>query len=529
MTPELLMAELEKLGVTLTLNDGKIRYRGRKEVVTSELLEELRKHKEWIIQFLQSKPSNRWTLSDGQNALWFLHQLDPSSASYHMAFCVKISSPIALNVLERAFQATVKRHPLLRAHIQSESGVPFMEIQEESEIRFSSVNASNWTSAEIESNLASAYREPFDFGKGSLIRANLFTLNGSEHIFLITAHHIIFDGQSMWIVVKELFQDYEEQISGKPGILHPPQHTFADYVSRQTKFLQGGEASQLKDFWLNELKQMPPPLDFPSDRPMTDPSSCRGGSQALSLSSSVSEGIKAIAKREGATVFAVLLTVYHIFLNRITGQRDILIGSATGGRNRPEYQAIVGYFINMVVNRARVDENLSFAQMLARVRKSVVAVLNHQEYPYPLVVEAIQKGKNTSRSSLFQAEFGLQLSQASGGILELFLPHEEGGKVTIGSLELSPYPLRQQEGQFDLSLELIEAKGQFYGVFKYNEDLFEPESMHALVEHFQSLIAQIVEHPGVPIRELSVSTDAENRMANELLAICPISPANEWS
>ena len=501
---------LSEKGVLLSAHGDRLRYRGPREALTPEVLEALKQRKPELLQILRDKAeaAKVYPLTPGQRALWFLYKLAPESAAYNMAFTARIQSAVDVPALRRTFQKLLDRHPSLRAVFSGAAGGPVQSVQAQ-EISFQAVRAETWNEEQLGSEAASDYQRPFDLERGPLFRVTLFTRSEREHVLLLTAHHIVFDGLSLWTLLGELRLIYPGEVEGNPAVLPEPGCSYADYVRWHAERLQGAAGEKLKTAWLDQLSGDLPALDLPVDRPPNGRPSYRGASQPFKISAERTAQVKELAQREGATLFMTLLAAYHVFLHRLSGQETILVGSATAGRSRPEHKGIVGYFINMIVLRADLGGDPSFRAFLSQVRRTVLAALEHQEYPYPLLVEQLQARRKLGRGSLFQAEFGLQLSQQSGGILDLFVPLEAAAPVDLGGLLMEPFALAQQEGQFDLSMELVDAKGALYGVIKYNTDLFDRRSIADWIDFFQRLLAELIALPDRPLSELSFLAQPE--------------------
>jgi amino acid adenylation domain-containing protein len=236
----------------------------------------------------------------------------------------------------------------------------------------------------------------------------------------------------------------------------------------------------------------------------------QGASVHFCLTEVLTQQLKELALTDGASLYMVILAAYQILLYRYTGQEDTIVGSPTAGRTQSEFAGTIGYFLNPVVLRAVVKGELTFKAFLDQVRQTVLGALDHQDYPFPLLVERLQPNRDPSRSPLFQVAFTYQKPQQFREIVELFAPGDTGVRVNVGGLELEPFEMAQQEGQFDLTLDLIEGQNSLVGTIKYNTDLFEAATITRMVGHFQTLLEGIVANPLQPISELPLLTEAEH-------------------
>jgi amino acid adenylation domain-containing protein len=449
-------------------------------------------------------------MSYGQKALWFLQQSAPESAAYHIAFPARIRSRIDVPALRRAFQALVNRHPALRTTFRLEESEPVQVIHNHQEAFFETADASAWTWEELSAQVAAAYRRPFDLEQGPVLRANLFTTAADDHVLLLTIHHIAHDAWSLWVLQDELQALYTTELAGTPTSLTPLRHSYADHVQRQMQMLEGPEGKQLEAYWRKQLAGALTVLDLPADHPRPATQTWRGGSFAFKLDAALSRRVKELARAEGVTPFVMLLAVFQILLYRYTGQNDILVGSPTACRTNPEFAGTVGYFVNPVVMRARFSENLSFRTFLSQTRQTALDAITHQDYPFMLLVKRLQPKRDASYSPLFQVSFVLQKAQRAGEVSE-WTPGDTETRMKWGGLDVQIFDLPQQEGQFDLELEMLEASGAFHGAFKYNVDLYNEDRMARMATHFSALLEGIVANPACPIEKMPLLTEAERR------------------
>jgi amino acid adenylation domain-containing protein len=449
-------------------------------------------------------------LSRGQKALWFLHQSAPASAAYHVAFAARIRSVPNLGALRRAFQALLDRHGLLRATFKRRGGEPVQEIPGHREVAFAVTDAAGWSEDELKARVRAVYRRPFDLEDGPVLRVDVFSRDADDHVLLVTVHHIAYDGWSLWINLDEIRQLYAAEVSGQPSPLRPFASTYPAYVRRQEAMLAGPEGERLWEFWRQELLGELPTLDIPTDRPRPPVQTYDGASEAFSLDRELTRQLKAFAQAHEVTPFTLLLAAFQVLLHRYSGQEEILVGSPTLGRGDAAFAEVVGYFVNPVVLRGRLAERPSFASFLRATRDTVLRALEHQDYPFPLLVERLQPRRDPSHSPLFQASFVLQKAQRSGGTIDLLGWREERRtRYHWGGLDLEYFDLPQQEGQFDLELEMLEAAGSFFGAFKYNTDLYEAATLRRMAGHFQNLLQSIVDDPSRSVTELPMLTRPE--------------------
>ena len=507
------VAELSAQGVELWVDGERLRYRSG-SALTQTLLDDLKQHKTEILQLLRDRAMVTKThpLSHGQQALWFLYRSTPQSAAYNIASSLRILSPMDAPVLRQILQTLINRHSSLRTtfRAQDNNDGPVQEIHGYQAVDFREMDASGWSSDELMEQVISAYKRPFDLQQGPLLRANLFTRSERDHVFLVTIHHIVFDVWSMWIFWDEFAQLLSAQGRKEPISLPVLDLRYSDYIHWQDHMLKGEEGARLWAYWQKQLADKLPILDLPTDRPRLPVQTYNGASHVFTLTDELSERLRRLAKAEGSTPFMVFLATFQVLLYRYTGQEDILVGSPTAGRSRPEFSGIVGYFVNMMILRADLSGNSTFRAFLKQVRQTVWDALEHQDYPFPLLVERLQPKRDASRSPIFQVSFGLQKAQKHGWVDE-WVSGNEDVRIQSGEFEVIPFEMPQQEGQFDLDLELTDRAKNFTGIFKYNTDLFDEATIVGMSEHFRILLEGILHNPEQPLSRLPLLTEADQR------------------
>ena len=454
-------------------------------------------------------------LSRGQRALWFLHQREPESAAYNVAFAGRVLSVVDVPALRQAFQWLVDRHPALRTRYGLEQGQPVQRVEPLREVTFETHAVHGLSDEALRLRVEEAYRQPFDLAQGPLLRVHLFTRAETEHVLLLAAHHVAVDGWSLFLLLDELRSLYPAALHGFasiPAILPPPAATVADHVRREEELLAGSEGERMWTWWRRQLAPLPPPLELPTDRPRPRLQTFRGASHTFVLGREATAGLRDLARSEGATLFMALLSVLEALLHRVSGQTGFAVGSATAGRSRADLAGVVGHFVNSVVLRADLAANPSFRELLRQSRRAALAAFEHQDYPFPLLIERLQPAWDASRSPLFQVSFVLQNLPGLGQIPE-FLADAPGAsaEADLGGLRVEPYPLVQQAGQHELELEVYERPESLLAVLQYNTDLFDAATIEALADRLATLAESAVERPDAPVAELELVSEAERR------------------
>lgn len=470
----------------------------------------LLKKRALLAQLLNQKTETKpMALSYGQKALYFLHQSDPDSASYNVAFTARFRSEVDAAALRRALQKLIDRHRQLRTCFRLQDGEPVQELQQNQQVAMDEVDASGWSETQLDDAMQDAYRQPFDLAQGPLFRAHLFTLGSDDHAFLMTVHHIVYDAWSLWMNQEELAALYAAEAGGSTAVLPRIESTYRDFVDWQSNMLAGEEGEKLWQYWQGQLQGELPTINLPTDFARPPLRSTHGASLKFAFGAARVERLRQLAQSHGVTPFMLYLAAFQVLLHRYSGQEDILVGSPSAGRNLAGCSDVVGYFVNPLVLRASLAGNPDFTTFLQQVKHTVLGALEHQDFPFPLLVERLQPKRDPSYSPLFQVSFVYQRSQRADGILSLVTDAENHAGASFGGLAVEHYDMPQQEGQFDLEMELFEAGAGVSGVFKFCTDLFEPETIERLASHYETLLDGILDNPSLPVADLPLLPQTE--------------------
>jgi amino acid adenylation domain-containing protein len=453
-------------------------------------------------------------LSHGQQSLWMLHQLAPESPAYHMAGAARVAGELDSTVLARAFQVLCDRHAALRTTFPAEGGRPVQRVHDAGSIAvdFRVEDGLPWDEAERTRRFVAEARRPFDLEQGPLFRARLYTGPSGEHILLLVFHHIVGDFWSIALVLDELGRLYPALRSGRRGELELPPLalTAANFARRQAAELAGEEGARLWAYWRQQLAASLPVLDFPTDRPRPAVQTDRGAQRALVIERALTDRLAALSRAQGASLYTTLLAALQVLLHRYTGQDDVIVGSPVAGRNQPGSAGVVGYFVNTLPMRSDLSGNPGFTTFLGRVRQTVHAALEHQGFPFPLMVERLSLPRDPSRSPVFQVVFVFQKAQgrAAQELTALTLP-DAAARVDLGGLALELLPLDLGVAQFDLTLVAAEQNERLALGLEYNTDLFDADTIDRFLAHYRTLLEAIVADPEQPIDALDLLPAAE--------------------
>ena len=470
-----------------------------------------------LAELLKKKARQKKTIfpaSDGQRAMWYIHQTVPESTAYHVALSIRIRSNVNIDAFRLALQAVVNRHATLRTTYALQENNLVQEIYDYQDVAFQQIDASSWDEDELYRQVLMAYRQVFNLETGPVARWCMFCHAPQDYVFLITVHHIAIDAWSLWIILEDLRQALQAQID-EQSIHLPPPPAYTSWVKWQMDTLASPEGKEHQAFWLQQLAGDLPVLNLPLDFPRPAIQTYQGDSHSFQLSPEQTRQIKAYAQAEGVTLYMLLLAVYQVLLSRYTGQEDILIGTPTAGRNQPEFLGTVGYFVNPVTLRADLSGAPNFKAYLSQVKEIVLNALSHQDYPFIRVVENLHLRQDPSRSPVFQCLFNLHNVQRAKEVSALLTQSSAGTTKEFCGLLVEPYFFPQEEGQFELSLEVIDTGETLLCTLRYHKDLFRLETAERLRRSFQMILAAILENPSASLAKLPIITAEERRQILE--------------
>jgi amino acid adenylation domain-containing protein len=449
----------------------------------------------------------QYPLSQGQAALWLMHQLAPQISAYNTFFAARILSDLDVEALRQAFQTVSDRHSSIRVTFNISNDQPAQKIQQNLKVFFEEVDGTGWNQDELQENLTKSVHNTFDLEKELPIRVRLFRHGPKRDILLITAHHIAIDFWSLEVLLYEIGILYPNIKIGLPK-LPKLDWQYADYVRWQKDMLASYRGDQLWNYWQQQLAGELPVLNLPTDRPRSSIQTYQGAVHTFQLKQDLVESLKLFTQTQGVTLYMLLLAVFQVLLCRYTAQEDILVGSPTSGRNRTELSEMIGYFVNSVVLRVNLSQNPTFEEFLDQVKRIVLEALEYQEYPLSLLVERLQPERNLSYSPLFQVMFVLERSRKTED-LAAFWWGKNSSRINLGGLILESVAIEQQVALFDLTLTMLETDKGLVGSWQYNSDLFDASTIARMAEQFQNLLAGIMGNPGCRIHELPLLSDAE--------------------
>ncbi|PZW32709.1 amino acid adenylation domain-containing protein [Thermosporothrix hazakensis] len=441
-------------------------------------------------------------MSYGQQGLWVLYRLNPDSSVYNVHVTLRIRSCVDASVLKRALEELVRRHPVLRTTFTDSTAGPMQRVHASLPVPLTLHSSRN--EAELLEMARAAILQPFVL-ECCPFRVLLLQRHKEDTLFLFVAHHIICDSLTMRLLLQELFLLYDTQ--ALPGMSATG---YRDFVRWQQEVIAGTRGEQLRAYWMRQLAGELSPPDLPCSRLPASGRAEQGATFVFTLDEELTQGIRALAFEECVTPYTVLLACFVVLLYRYTQQEDVLLGSPAVGRSRSEFEKVAGYFVNLLPLRIDVSGNPTFQQLLERVQQVVMDALEHQDYPFSLLVKELQPGRDAAQQPLLRTAFVWESTSLDREGFSPFFLGEAGVQRQIGSLLLESYAvLPPQEGLFDLSLMLYEQPTCLKGFLQYKVDLFSEDMVARMAAHFQNLVRGLIAHPERPLAESSLLGEDE--------------------
>jgi amino acid adenylation domain-containing protein len=440
-------------------------------------------------------------LSFAQQRLWFLNQFEQNkSATYNMPAALRLSGDLNVAALQRSLQWLLERHTSLRTCFPTKDGQAQVQILNLEGVEVLAIHdltklSKDAQPEEIQNRANHHAVEPFNLAQGPLFKAELLLLNEQQSVLLLNMHHIISDGWSIGVFIRDWQHAYKAFAQGEQPNLPPLIIQYSDYAAWQRDWLQGDVLQQQVDYWHEQLKGAPELLELPTDKPRPPKQSYQGVYYAHSLSSTLTKKVTALSQQQGVSVFMTLLSTFYILLSRYSRLNDLCVGTPIAGRTHSQTEDLIGFFVNTLVLRCQLQPALSFTDLLQATRQTCLAAYAHQDIPFEMLVEQLQPTRSLSHSPLFQVMFVLQNNEPA----ELTLPN-----LNLSTLE-SDYPI----AKFDLTLSVEEEDGELHCLWEYASDLFYAQTIERMAEHFEILLIAIIENPEQSISHLPMLTEKE--------------------
>jgi amino acid adenylation domain-containing protein len=433
-------------------------------------------------------------LSLMQQRLWFLEQYEPGRVVHNVPSAHRLRGPLDVSALERAFQEMTRRQTALRTVVREDEGTAVQVVLPQVSVHLELEDFSALPREEAEKAAAAGMEEelvlPFDLANGPLFRLRLFRIAHREHILFFMAHHLVFDGWSFDLLYEEISALYEAYTHGEPEALPELKVTYGDFAAWHREWMQGAELERQLAYWKERLRGGIAPLDLPSDRPRPPIMSGGGDTIWIEIGEARLLALAAVAQKAGATLFMTLLAAFQAFLHRYTGQTDFNVGTPVRGRSWPEVERIMGFFVNALVLRARVDPRETFLDLLGSVRQRTLEAFDHQDVPFERLIQVLNVPRDESRTPLYQAWFSFQDVRS-----------RPRGWGSLGHENIPIFPPTTAQ---DLGLWFLRTSEKLVGGLNYNTDLFDRMTMVRFFDEFQEFLAAISETPEQSVGSLRV-------------------------
>jgi amino acid adenylation domain-containing protein len=502
MTLPELLAQLKGVGIRISADGDRLRLRGPNGSLTIDVRDALGARKSEILAFLKTATTpaaQAYPLSSAQQRLWFIEQLTPGTAAYHVARAFRLSGPLDVSALETSLRDLVVRHEVLRTTIAVVDGEPVALVSSSGAFslpveRLGDV-AQDQTEAEVTRRANDEAQSAFDLARGPLFRARLIVFDSHDHVLLLTWHHIIADGWSVGVFLQELAALYEAHLEQREPTLAPLPSQYHDWTMHERAWLRSAECDRQLEYWTKRLHGAPPVLELPADRPAREVERRDGARLDLWIEPGLRDRVRALCRSQRTTLFMALVTAFNVLLFRYTGQEDLLVGIPSANRTSVAIEGLVGLFINTLVLRTDCTGIPTFQELLARVRDAALEAYAHQDLPFDRVVAALRPARNTRDAPLFQVMFAMH----DMPVTDLRFP----------GLSLRPIEVLPGVARLDLAVDAWEWSGGVRLSFGYDTDRFDRATIGRLAGHFRTLLAGAVASPTTRLSELPLLTEAE--------------------
>ncbi len=445
---------------------------------------------------------DRLPLSFGQKRLWFLDRLNSESPQYNLYTALKLKGPLRVELMEKSLCMVIQRHKILTASFYEEDGSPVQLLGKGQGFRLPVDDISHMPQGERESRAMELAKDvaarPFRLDSPPLIRGRLLRLSENEHLLVLAVHHIVFDGWSFGILLKELSQCYEAALSGKDSPLEDLEIQYTDFAHWQMQRAEGEEIRRQLEFWKDKLAGELPLLELPIMKQRPAIQQYRGAKLTASIPGSMVKKLQALARRENCTLFMLLLAAFKLLLYRYSGQQDIIVGSPVANRNRKDVEGLIGFFVNNMVLRTSFSAEDKFTQLLSRVKKVTLEAYANQDIPFEKLVEELNIQRDMSRNPLFQILFSLQNTPSQGHF--------------FSEMNISAVDMDSGFARFDLCVDVRDAGDSLAVDFEYNTSLFGSDDIARMAGHYKQLLKGICSSPDECLDRYEILTQSEELM-----------------
>ncbi|KAF9342577.1 hypothetical protein BGX26_007250, partial [Mortierella sp. AD094] len=443
-------------------------------------------------------------LSFSQQRLWFLDQMGGASATYIIPLAVRLQGVLDENAWKLALDTLFAQHESLRT--------AFVEIDGQPQVKIISATSSMPLVIHDLQDVPNAERQlqelmekeattAFDLTSGPLVRSQLIRVSDNEHVVIVTQHHIVSDGWSISVLLRELSELYSAFVAGKSNPLVPPPIQYLDYAAWQREWLTSTRSQEQSEFWKMTLADAPVAITLPLDRPRPAQQSFVGAHVPIRVDSETTLALKNLSQRHGVTLFMVVMAAWSAVLSRLSGQDDILIGTPSANRNHADIEQLIGFFVNTLVIRVDMSGNPTISELIKHVREQAIAAQTHQDLPFEKVVEIVQPHRHMDHTPLFQVMFAWQ--------------NNEQGSLTLPGLDISHLDIGYEAAKFDLDLQLQEAGDEIVGVLNYSIALFEQSTMERYIGYLVMMLEAMTVDDSQQVSKVDILSSAETELIHD--------------
>ncbi len=455
-------------------------------------------------KIVHKEQADYFPLSWGQESIWFLQQLDVLSPVYNNPSAIKIKGELNRTLLEKSLNEMLNRHSIINSNYFNKDNGTWQIIQKkELDISYSHINEwiddnKGFDNRNLENIINTIAKQPFDLEKDSMLKVSIIELSKDEYIIILNIHHIVSDGWSKGIILKEVAALYKAFANGEPSPLLPLKLQYNDYVRWLRRSLSNSKMQKQLAFWKEKLKDLPAILPLPTDYPRPSVYNNNGSLFSFSLKEPLTKSIKDFCQDKRLSLFHFFLSAFNILLYKYTSEEDILVGTPISGRNRTEFEDVIGLFVNTIVIRNELSGDIKLLDFLQRVKEESIEAYNNQEFPFDLLVKTLNPVRELSITPVFQVMFQFDNTPKP--------------PLKIDQLELTPIEFDTGMSQFDLSVSCWEEDKTVKGTFEFNTDLFKLSTVQKMQEHFINLLEEMIDKPTKEVHQLSILSEKEKDM-----------------
>ena len=440
--------------------------------------------------------------SYAQRRIWFLEQLSPGTAAYNIPVALRLEGEVNVAALEHSLDRIVARHEILRTRLVRQGEDLGQIIAARGEVKLVTADWRGVGEEEQARRVQAEAVQPFRLDEGALLRVKLARIDEGAYLLLLTMHHIISDGWSMGILMRELSQLYNGEVGQRPVMLPPLPVQYADFAHWQQRELATGVLAAQLAYWRKQLPVGSGQIATIHDLPRPEVQTFAGRVRRFQLDAALSEGVRQVSRQAGGTLFMTLLAAFKLLLYRLSGQEEISIGTPIANRNRAEIEHLIGFFVNTLVLRTALRSEMSFLELLGAVRETALGAYTHQDLPFDLLVEKLQPRRNLNATPLFQVMFALQNTPGTNNL-------------ELAGVQVSGVRAETETAKFDLSLSLAVGGSGIRGRLEYNRDLFSEARVAQIIRQYETVLRHVVAQPRTPLGEVPLLTEAERRQVVE--------------